>query len=34
MQVYKKRQPDVWTEELLEMTMFDLLRSALRQRRP
>jgi phytoene dehydrogenase-like protein len=25
MQVYKKHQPDVWTEELLEMTMFDLL---------
>jgi phytoene dehydrogenase-like protein len=25
MQVYKQRQPDVWTEELLEMTMFDLL---------
>ena len=25
MQVYKERQPDVWTEELLEMTMFDLM---------
>jgi len=25
MQVYKKYQPDVWTEELLEMTMFDLM---------
>jgi len=25
MQVYKKRQPDVWTEELLQMTLFDLL---------
>jgi phytoene dehydrogenase-like protein len=25
MQVYKEKQPDVWTEELLEMTMFDLL---------
>jgi len=25
MQVYKKYQPDMWTEELLEMTMFDLL---------
>jgi len=25
MQVYKQKQPDVWTKELLEMTMFDLL---------
>ena len=25
MQVYKKYQPDFWTEELLEMTMFDLM---------
>ena len=25
MQVYKKHQPDVWTEELLRMTMFDFL---------
>jgi phytoene dehydrogenase-like protein len=25
MQVYKKHQPDVWTEELLDMTMFDLM---------
>jgi len=25
MQVYKQRQPDVWTRELLEMTMFDLM---------
>ena len=25
MQVYKKHAPDVWTEELLEMTMFDLM---------
>jgi len=25
MQVYKKYQPDMWTEELLEMTMFDLM---------
>jgi beta-carotene ketolase (CrtO type) len=25
MQVYKKYQPDVWTEELLDMTMFDLM---------
>jgi len=25
MQVYKKRQPDVWSEELLDMTMFDLM---------
>jgi phytoene dehydrogenase-like protein len=25
MQVYKKGQPDVWTEELLDMTMFDLM---------
>jgi len=25
MQVYKQRQPDVWTEELLDMTMFDLM---------
>ena len=25
MQVYKQHQPDVWIEELLEMTMFDLL---------
>ena len=25
MQVYKERQPDVWTEELLEMTLFELL---------
>ena len=25
MQVYRERQPDVWTEELLEMTLFDLL---------
>jgi len=25
MQVYKKHQPDVWTKELLEMTLFDLL---------
>jgi len=25
MQVYKQHQPDVWTEELLEMTLFDLL---------
>ena len=25
MQVYKQHAPDVWTEELLEMTMFDLL---------
>ena len=25
MQVYKERQPDVWTRELLEMTLFDLL---------
>jgi phytoene dehydrogenase-like protein len=25
MQVYKQHQPDVWTEELLDMTMFDLM---------
>lgn len=25
MQVYKQRQPDVWTRELLEMTFFDLM---------
>ena len=25
MQVYKQHQPDVWTEELLEMTLFDLM---------
>lgn len=25
MQIYKQRQPDVWTEELLDMTMFDLM---------
>ncbi len=25
MQVYKQYQPDVWTEELLEMTLFDLM---------
>ncbi len=25
MQVYKKYQPDMWTKELLEMTMFDLM---------
>ncbi len=25
MQVYKKHQPDVWSEELLEMDMFDLM---------
>lgn len=25
MQVYKKYQPDMWTRELLEMTMFDLM---------
>ena len=25
MQVYKQYQPDVWTRELLEMTMFDLM---------
>ena len=25
MQVYKQRQPDVWTEELLDMTLFDLM---------
>jgi len=25
MQVYKKHQPDVWTEELLDMDMFDLM---------
>jgi beta-carotene ketolase (CrtO type) len=25
MQVYKERQPEVWTEELLQMTMFDLM---------
>ena len=25
MQVYKQHQPDVWTNELLEMTLFDLL---------
>ncbi len=25
MQVYKRHQPDVWTEELLDMTMFDLM---------
>ncbi|MDH3210974.1 MAG: NAD(P)/FAD-dependent oxidoreductase [Myxococcales bacterium] len=25
MQVYKQHQPDVWTRELLEMTMFDLM---------
>jgi beta-carotene ketolase (CrtO type) len=25
MQVYKERQPDVWTKELLQMTMFDLM---------
>ena len=25
MQVYKQHQPDVWTEELLEMDMFDLM---------
>jgi beta-carotene ketolase (CrtO type) len=25
MQVYKQRQPDVWTKELLQMTMFDLM---------
>jgi beta-carotene ketolase (CrtO type) len=25
MQVYKKYQPDVWTEELLDMDMFDLM---------
>jgi phytoene dehydrogenase-like protein len=25
MQVYKQHQPDVWTEELLEMTYFDLM---------
>ena len=25
MQVYKRYQPDVWTEELLDMTMFDLM---------
>ncbi len=25
MQVYKQHQPDVWTEELMEMTMFDLM---------
>ncbi len=25
MQVYKQHQPDVWTRELLEMTLFDLL---------
>jgi len=25
MQVYKKHQPDVWTKELLEITLFDLL---------
>jgi phytoene dehydrogenase-like protein len=25
MQVYKQHQPDIWTEELLDMTMFDLM---------
>ena len=25
MQVYKERAPDIWTEELLEMTMFELM---------
>lgn len=25
MQVYKQRQPDVWSKELLQMTLFDLL---------
>jgi beta-carotene ketolase (CrtO type) len=25
MQVYKQHQPDMWTEELLDMTMFDLM---------
>ena len=25
MQVYKQHQPDVWTEELLDMTLFDLM---------
>ncbi len=25
MQVYKQHQPDVWSEELLDMTMFDLM---------
>jgi phytoene dehydrogenase-like protein len=25
MQVYKQHQPDMWTKELLEMTMFDLM---------
>ncbi|MBX7159283.1 MAG: NAD(P)/FAD-dependent oxidoreductase [Acidimicrobiia bacterium] len=25
MQVYKQREPDVWSRELLEMTMFDLM---------
>jgi phytoene dehydrogenase-like protein len=25
MQVYKQRSPDIWTEELLNMTMFDLM---------
>ncbi len=25
MQVYKERAPDIWTEELLQMTMFDLM---------
>jgi len=25
MQVYKQRQPDVWTEEMLDMTLFDLM---------
>ena len=25
MQVYKKHQPDMWTRELMEMTLFDLL---------
>ena len=25
MQVYKRHQPDVWTEELLDMTLFDLM---------
>ena len=32
MQVYKQYQPDVWREELLDMTMFDLMDEYLETR--